>query len=67
VPIYVRGESSEIIGIKWNTPYQKKKKKKKKKGKKRRNERILRERSQKPDVDIDCNSVWIEFIWTRYH
>jgi hypothetical protein len=44
-----------------------KKEKKKKKGKKRRNERILRERSQKPDVDIDCNSVWIEFIWTRYH
>jgi hypothetical protein len=30
----VRGESSEIIGIKWNTPYQKKKKKKKKKERK---------------------------------
>jgi len=30
----VRGESSEIIGIKWNTPYQKKKKKKKKKKRK---------------------------------
>jgi hypothetical protein len=32
----VRGESSEIIGIKWNTPYQKKKKKKKKKKKERK-------------------------------